>query len=416
MELAELINQINDGDIEKLRVRLGEPNVSKLLNRPINEGEYALHVAARSNNPAIVELLLQAGANPNQESEETGTHLGYSAAHYAASNGDIETLRILFNYKAGLGRTSADLWTPLHLAAYKGHSAVIAFLLEKGVDVDCLNNYKQTPLVFSVSHGRVRDVRLLLRNNADVNFRDLSNDTLLHHAFQYQMSKLFEGEYDVPESQFDIGVVLVLAGVNPEVVNVDGHLATHYMKKDVPTLPSVLKALSDHASKLQQAPAEWNYLTLVTMKWAYLTNIGFTEEEAKSLCELMSRIESERLAVKKRKEERQPSGGCPVMHGKKHDKVEEAKVPEGEHPKVTQAEIDEHLRRGTDPSKGQCPFFKKQPPQTTSGAETAAAADVKDCKCPLSLVFAARHQTTILLVCLSFVLGMWVDQCINRLM
>lgn len=146
----------------------------------------------------MLALLLAAGANPNREVEAVGPHLGYTAAHYAASNGDVEILQLLFDYKADFNRHASDHWYPLHLSVFKNKHNATVFLVEHGADVNRTNNKGQTALMFAVSHGRTDDVRFLIKNKANLKFVDANKDTLMHHALHYQLSKLFDNTYNVP--------------------------------------------------------------------------------------------------------------------------------------------------------------------------------------------------------------------------
>lgn len=70
-----------------------------------------------------VEILLAAGADPN-----AAQHGGFTAAHSAASSGNLEVLRLLKAHKAALDRKSEDGKTPLDIARERNQPAAIAFL------------------------------------------------------------------------------------------------------------------------------------------------------------------------------------------------------------------------------------------------------------------------------------------------
>ncbi|XP_076437583.1 oxysterol-binding protein-related protein 1-like [Babylonia areolata] len=59
-------------------------------------------------------------------------------------------------------------WTPLHLAAYFGHGAVVRTLLEAGADVNMINSAGDTPLHRAAYTGREDIVGILLEFGADI--------------------------------------------------------------------------------------------------------------------------------------------------------------------------------------------------------------------------------------------------------
>jgi hypothetical protein len=91
-----------------------------------------LHDATRSDNTAMVELLLNAGAFANGKDV-----FGTTALHNAARNGNAQMVIALFyafhNY-APINAQNNNGCTPLHYAASQGHSHVVQMLLLMGAD------------------------------------------------------------------------------------------------------------------------------------------------------------------------------------------------------------------------------------------------------------------------------------------
>ena len=61
-----------------------------------------------------------------------------------------------------------DGTTPLHLAAFKGHPAMLSLLLANGADANSENCDGQTPLFEAAAAGHADAIRVLLDANVDI--------------------------------------------------------------------------------------------------------------------------------------------------------------------------------------------------------------------------------------------------------
>jgi ankyrin repeat protein len=86
-----------------------------------------LHAATAGRHGAIVELLLQHGANPNARQ-----HGGWTALHAAAQAGDAALIRLLLQNGADPGARAENNQTALDLALTRGHQAAVAALESGG--------------------------------------------------------------------------------------------------------------------------------------------------------------------------------------------------------------------------------------------------------------------------------------------
>lgn len=101
----------------------------------------------------------------------------------AAKAGDVAAVRLLLEADASLvGATDTDGSTPLHCAAWKGHTEVAELLLDTGADVHARNNndhWGDTPL-HAAAHGNRRAVaELLIAKGADIQAKNSSGNTPL---------------------------------------------------------------------------------------------------------------------------------------------------------------------------------------------------------------------------------------------
>ena len=106
----------------------------------------------------------------------------------AAATGRADWVReLLDRQSAKPDDVSPDGFTALHLAAFFGHPAVAALLLERGAPVDCVatNDMSVVPLHSAVAGRHDAVVRLLVESGADVHARQEGGWTAIHAAAQH---------------------------------------------------------------------------------------------------------------------------------------------------------------------------------------------------------------------------------------
>ena len=102
---------------------------------------------------------------------------------YACKAGDRESARLLLRHGAAVNAVSVNGWTPIMLAAVKGHGVLIEMLLDRGADPNSPDIYGWTPLMRSVERNRPESVRVLLADRTTtVNARNEHGATALHYA------------------------------------------------------------------------------------------------------------------------------------------------------------------------------------------------------------------------------------------
>ena len=150
-------------------------------------------LAAISNVPAVVRLLLKYGADVNGTND-----VGYSALHLAAWDGHLEIVMELLNHGAhshvltndkntalalaahgnflrvvevllrhpvDVNNADKDADTALHYAAYNGNRSIVMALLQHGAHPDSENNLRTTPLWNAVYIGCIEVVKILIAKN-----------------------------------------------------------------------------------------------------------------------------------------------------------------------------------------------------------------------------------------------------------
>lgn len=140
------------GDLEAIEEMLLEN--PKLINMKDTYGFTALHGVVSEEQPEMLELLIQKGAEVNAPNDS-----GITPIHLAAYP---ETIVQLSEYAADINHQAHDGSTPLHThAAEHDNSDCIAALLELSANKTIKNNSGQTALDIAKIHQDVEKVQLL---------------------------------------------------------------------------------------------------------------------------------------------------------------------------------------------------------------------------------------------------------------
>jgi ankyrin repeat protein len=122
----------------------------------------------RSDDPAIIQLLIDRGARVNKRSTGMGPNdRTYSAVFRAAEAGKADNLRVLINADGNVNLRG--FWyreTPLIAAAKSGNDECVKILIEAGADMKAVDDYGTTVLIAAAASGNERSVRLLLEAGA----------------------------------------------------------------------------------------------------------------------------------------------------------------------------------------------------------------------------------------------------------
>ena len=182
-----------------------------IVNVRNHEDQAPLYIATFRGHAECVKALLKAGADINALNGK----FGRTALHVAANQGYIEIVTALIEWKADIMMKSSSVkWTPLHyahnykdisqillevdrrlistrskqgstplnLAAMKGSTDVVEFLINRGSEIDTADSDGLTPLHNALLARCTGIAKLLIENGATPNICDKNGNTPLHLA------------------------------------------------------------------------------------------------------------------------------------------------------------------------------------------------------------------------------------------
>lgn len=139
----------------------------------------ALLGAAEGGHEALVQMLLEKGADPTATD-----NAGSTALHWAAWGGHTEIGNLMYDEKGDVDNSDGQcdgLASRLRLTS-PHHESVICVLLENKAVINAQNSHGCTPLHWMSGAGSVPMVKFLLDNDADVNVVDSSGWTAFDRA------------------------------------------------------------------------------------------------------------------------------------------------------------------------------------------------------------------------------------------
>ncbi len=174
-DVTEILRAADKGDLAKTQLLLKHnPNLVFSKN---SEGWTALHYAASNGYMEITDLLLAKNADVNAK-----TGKGETPLHYAASHGQKDIVKLLLLSKANVDVRDGIGCTPLYYAATNGRIEEVRILLAAKADVNAGTLRAYTALSGAASHGREDMVRFLIDNGANINALDRDGGTPTYWA------------------------------------------------------------------------------------------------------------------------------------------------------------------------------------------------------------------------------------------
>ncbi|EEQ31620.1 hypothetical protein McanMca71_006080 [Microsporum canis] len=142
-------------------------------------GHNLLHIAARSGDVSLAEMLLKNGIDPNHRCRN-----GMTPLHMAAYTGAMPVLRALIRSGVSVNLADGKGRTALHCPRLCYTNFVATLVDEYGADTEAKDNNGRTPLHYAIIK-KMPDIFMdLLNIGADINAQDRRLETPLMHAIR----------------------------------------------------------------------------------------------------------------------------------------------------------------------------------------------------------------------------------------
>ncbi|XP_037622212.1 ankyrin repeat domain-containing protein 27 isoform X3 [Sebastes umbrosus] len=179
-EVEKLLRAVADGDVEMVRYLLEWMDEEEEDEGELRSEALLCHPLCQCPNCAPTQKLsvLQAGTLGVNSCNIDG----FTPLHVAALHGRSALAALLIRHGANVNARTNQSATPLHLASQSSHVQVMRFLLECNAKLNKKDHYGNTPLIQACLCGNLETATTLLQSDALVNVANLQGNTALHEA------------------------------------------------------------------------------------------------------------------------------------------------------------------------------------------------------------------------------------------
>jgi ankyrin repeat protein len=139
------------GQVERLEIL--EQATPGALRRYSHDGFTPLHLGAFFGHPEAVKFLLARGADVNATSKNASALRPIHSAVAHRGDAALAIAKMLIAAGAEINVAQQGGWTPLHAAAFHGHTEMVKLLLAHGADAAALADNGKTALAMASEKG-----------------------------------------------------------------------------------------------------------------------------------------------------------------------------------------------------------------------------------------------------------------------
>jgi len=293
-----LILAVQAGNFEAVRIFMEKGGSAKYVDQANDKGECPLHSATRSGDKKTVEILHKYGARINRNNLNNETPLHLAAENAKELEDDLEDdesteiVRFLVDNGARINQQNRAGISPIMIAACKGNVNVVKYLSSRDADLEYKDRNDQTIIHLAAKNDQSAVIHALLEKNDDahylVNENDQFDNTPLHLACQFgfleTVKVLLKYDADIDNKNEDeqtpfhlaakhghVDVVQCLVEANRSAIfhkDEDDNTALHLAATEKMTY-TVDALLSEGASVFEKNDNNWTPLDCAAASGAY---------------------------------------------------------------------------------------------------------------------------------------------------
>ena len=195
---TDILDAAEKGDIEGIKRTLKKSidlNIFlPIINAQDEKGRSALHLAINTRTVGVATLLLDSGSEVNTSTNEKDDYEGETPLISASARGFNELVNKLLQKGAIVNAMKKNKEDAASFAASNGHLETLKLLIRKDPSVaDRQGFYGTTPLSWAARNGQLEMVKYLIENyNPRINIQDDNNETPLILAAYENHPKVVE--------------------------------------------------------------------------------------------------------------------------------------------------------------------------------------------------------------------------------
>jgi ankyrin repeat protein len=190
---SQIIDEIQSAFCTTPRNESGYLATAKILllaganPNPNDDDELPLKIAIQAGSIAIVELLLDYGANIDIDPDRSSR---YSPLFTAIESRRFDLVKLLLD--RGANPNCQDNLLNYLICYYNQYKSLITLFLEAGADVNLRDEFGDTPLISALLLGHESLALQLIDAGGDINIANKLGLTAFHGAFTYQMEQVLK--------------------------------------------------------------------------------------------------------------------------------------------------------------------------------------------------------------------------------